>query len=266
MRISLRFVIPLAVALAAIAYAVVPLVDNLTLKWFVRDLDIRTKLIATAVQEPFVELLTERTRDKVRLERVQAFFNRILQDERPRPLQDPGTAAVKPRRVAARLDGLATGPVVIALFAYAGLAYVAGNAVYSRYLGFPLVPGAGELTVICAAVAGAGLAFLWFNAYPAEVFMGDVGALALGAALGTIAVVVRQEIVLFIMGGVFVVETLSVVLQVASFKLTGRRVFRMAPLHHHYELKGWKENQVVVRFWIITMMLVLVGISTLKLR
>ncbi len=120
--------------------------------------------------------------------------------------------------------------------------------------------------MICAALAGAGLAFLWFNAYPAEVFMGDVGALALGAALGTIAVVVRQEIVLFIMGGVFVVETLSVMLQVASFKLTGKRIFRMAPLHHHYELKGWKENQVVVRFWIITMMLVLVGLSTLKLR
>ena len=120
--------------------------------------------------------------------------------------------------------------------------------------------------MVCAALAGAGLAFLWFNAYPAEVFMGDVGALALGAALGTIAVIVRQEIVLFIMGGVFVVETLSVVLQVASFKLTGKRIFRMAPLHHHYELKGWKENQVVVRFWIITMMLVLVGLSTLKLQ
>jgi len=138
--------------------------------------------------------------------------------------------------------------------------------VFSKYLGFPSIPGAGELTVICAALSGAGLAFLWFNAYPAEVFMGDVGALALGAALGTIAVVVRQEIVLFIMGGVFVVETLSVMLQVASFKLTGKRIFRMAPLHHHYELKGWKENQVVVRFWIITMMLVLVGLSTLKLR
>ncbi|MEQ1880703.1 MAG: phospho-N-acetylmuramoyl-pentapeptide-transferase [Burkholderiales bacterium] len=164
------------------------------------------------------------------------------------------------------LDGLAILPTVMVGSALGVFAYVAGNAVYSRYLGFPLVPGAGELTVICAALAGAGLAFLWFNAYPAEVFMGDVGALALGATLGTIAVVVRQEIVLFIMGGVFVVETLSVVLQVASFKLTGRRIFRMAPLHHHYELKGWKENQVVVRFWIITMMLVLVGISTLKLR
>ena len=164
------------------------------------------------------------------------------------------------------LDGLAILPTVMVGSAFGVFAYVAGNAVYSRYLGFPLIPGAGELTVICAALAGAGLAFLWFNAYPAEVFMGDVGALALGAALGTIAVIVRQEIVLFIMGGVFVVETLSVVLQVASFKLTGKRIFRMAPLHHHYELKGWKENQVVVRFWIITMMLVLVGISTLKLR
>ena len=164
------------------------------------------------------------------------------------------------------LDGLAILPTVMVGSALGVFAYVAGNAIYSRYLGFPLIPGAGELTVICAALAGAGLAFLWFNAYPAEVFMGDVGALALGGALGTIAVVVRQEIVLFIMGGVFVVETLSVVLQVASFKLTGKRIFRMAPLHHHYELKGWKENQVVVRFWIITMMLVLVGLSTLKLR
>jgi phospho-N-acetylmuramoyl-pentapeptide-transferase len=150
--------------------------------------------------------------------------------------------------------------------ALAVFAYVAGNAVFSRYLGFPHIPGAGELSVLCAALSGAGLAFLWFNAYPAEVFMGDVGALALGAALGTIAVIVRQEIVLLVMGGVFVVETLSVILQVASFKLTGKRVFRMAPLHHHYELKGWKENQVVVRFWIITMMLVLIGLSTLKLR
>ena len=164
------------------------------------------------------------------------------------------------------LDGLAILPTVMVGSALGVFAYVAGNAIYSRYLGFPLIPGAGELTIICASLAGAGLAFLWFNAYPAEVFMGDVGALALGGALGTIAVIVRQEIVLFIMGGVFVVETLSVVLQVASFKLTGKRIFRMAPLHHHYELKGWKENQVVVRFWIITMMLVLVGLSTLKLR
>lgn len=164
------------------------------------------------------------------------------------------------------LDGLAILPTVMIGGALGIFAYVAGNAVFSKYLGFPYIPGAGELAVFCGAIAGAGLAFLWFNAYPAEVFMGDVGALALGAALGTIAVIVRQEIVLFIMGGVFVVETLSVMLQVASFKLTGRRVFRMAPLHHHYELKGWKENQVVVRFWIITMMLVLVGLSTLKLR
>jgi len=164
------------------------------------------------------------------------------------------------------LDGLAILPTVMIGGALGVFAYVAGHAVFAKYLGFPYIPGAGELAVICGAIAGAGLAFLWFNAYPAEVFMGDVGALALGAALGTIAVIVRQEIVLFIMGGVFVVETLSVMLQVASFKLTGKRIFRMAPLHHHYELKGWKENQVVVRFWIITMMLVLVGLSTLKLR
>jgi phospho-N-acetylmuramoyl-pentapeptide-transferase len=164
------------------------------------------------------------------------------------------------------LDGLAIMPTVMISSALAVFAYVAGHAVFSKYLGFPHIPGAGELTILCAALAGAGLAFLWFNAYPAEVFMGDVGALALGAALGTIAVIVRQEIVLMVMGGVFVVETLSVILQVASFKLTGKRVFRMAPLHHHYELKGWKENQVVVRFWIITMMLVLIGLSTLKLR
>ena len=164
------------------------------------------------------------------------------------------------------LDGLAIMPTVMIGSALGIFAYVAGHAVFAKYLGFPYIPGAGELTVICGAIAGAGLAFLWFNAYPAEVFMGDVGALALGAALGTIAVIARQEIVLFIMGGVFVIETLSVMLQVASFKLTGKRIFRMAPLHHHYELKGWKENQVVVRFWIITMMLVLVGLSTLKLR
>jgi phospho-N-acetylmuramoyl-pentapeptide-transferase len=164
------------------------------------------------------------------------------------------------------LDGLAILPTVMVGSALGVFAYVAGHAVFSKYLGFPHIPGAAELTVFCGAVAGAGLGFLWFNAYPAEVFMGDVGALALGAALGTVAVIVRQEVVLFIMGGVFVVETLSVMLQVASFKLTGKRIFRMAPLHHHYELKGWKENQVVVRFWIITMMLVLVGLSTLKLR
>jgi len=164
------------------------------------------------------------------------------------------------------LDGLAIMPTVMIAAALAVFAYVTGNAVFAKYLGFPFISGAGELAVFCGAMSGAGLAFLWFNAYPAEVFMGDVGALALGAALGIVALVVRQEIVLFIMGGVFVVETLSVIIQVASFKLTGRRVFRMAPLHHHYELKGWKENQVVVRFWIITMMLVLFGLSTLKLR
>jgi phospho-N-acetylmuramoyl-pentapeptide-transferase len=164
------------------------------------------------------------------------------------------------------LDGLAIMPTVMIGSALGVFAYVAGHAVFSKYLNFPYIPGASELAVICGALAGAGLAFLWFNAYPAEVFMGDVGALALGAALGTMAVIVRQEIVLLVMGGVFVVETLSVMLQVASFKLTGKRIFRMAPLHHHYELKGWKENQVVVRFWIISMMLVLIGLSTLKLR
>ena len=164
------------------------------------------------------------------------------------------------------LDGLAIMPTVMVGAALGIFAYVAGRADFSTYLFVPHIPGSGELTVVCGALAGAGLGFLWFNAYPAEVFMGDVGALALGAALGAIAVIVRQEIVLFIMGGVFVVETLSVVIQVASFKLTGRRVFRMAPIHHHYELKGWKENQVVVRFWIITMLLVLFGLSTLKLR
>ena len=164
------------------------------------------------------------------------------------------------------LDGLAIMPTVMVSSALALFAYVAGNAVFAKYLGIPYIPGAGELAVFCGGIAGAGLAFLWFNAYPAEVFMGDVGALALGAALGVVAVIIRQELVLFIMGGVFVVETLSVVIQVASFKLTGKRVFRMAPLHHHYELKGWKETQVVVRFWIITMLLVLLGLATLKLR
>jgi phospho-N-acetylmuramoyl-pentapeptide-transferase len=164
------------------------------------------------------------------------------------------------------LDGLAIMPTVLVSGALAIFAYVAGNAVFSKYLGIPYIPGAGELSIFCGAIAGAGLAFLWFNAYPAEVFMGDVGALALGAALGIVAVIVRQELVLFIMGGVFVVEAVSVMIQVASFKLTGKRVFRMAPLHHHYELKGWKETQVVVRFWIITMLLVLLGLATLKLR
>jgi phospho-N-acetylmuramoyl-pentapeptide-transferase len=165
------------------------------------------------------------------------------------------------------LDGLAIMPAVMVGSALGIFAYVVGNVVYSRYLLFPHIPGAGELTVFCAALAGAGLGFLWFNAYPAEVFMGDVGALSLGAALGTVAVITRQEIVLFIMGGIFVAETLSVMAQVVYFKASGgKRIFRMAPLHHHYELGGWKESQVVIRFWIITMMLVLFGLSTLKLR
>ncbi len=165
------------------------------------------------------------------------------------------------------LDGLAIMPTVMIGAALGIFAYVVGRADFARYLLFPYIPGAGELVIICAAISGAGLAFLWFNAYPAEVFMGDVGALALGGALGTIAVITRQEIVLFIMGGVFVVETISVMLQVTYFKSSGgRRIFRMAPLHHHFELSGWKETQVVVRFWIITMMLVLVGLSTLKIR
>jgi phospho-N-acetylmuramoyl-pentapeptide-transferase len=165
------------------------------------------------------------------------------------------------------LDGLAILPASMIGAALGVFAYVIGRADFSRYLLFPYIPGAGEVVIICAAIAGAGLAFLWFNAYPAQVFMGDVGALALGGALGTIAVITRQEIVLFIMGGVFVAETVSVMLQVAYFRMTGgRRIFRMAPLHHHFELSGWKENQVVVRFWIITIMLVLVGLSTLKIR
>jgi len=170
------------------------------------------------------------------------------------------------------LDGLAIMPTVMVGAALGIFAYVVGRVDYSRYLLFPYIPGAGELMVLCAAIAGAGLAFLWFNAYPAQVFMGDVGALALGGALGTIAVIVRQEIVLFIMGGVFVVETLSVMMQVLYFKYTkrrygeGRRILRMAPLHHHFEVGGWKETQVVVRFWIISMMLVLVGLASLKLR
>ncbi|MFV0371798.1 MAG: phospho-N-acetylmuramoyl-pentapeptide-transferase [Azonexus sp.] len=170
------------------------------------------------------------------------------------------------------LDGLAIMPTVMIAAAFAVFAYATGNAVYAKYLHIPYVPGAGELCILLGAMAGAGLGFLWFNAYPAEVFMGDVGALALGAALGTVAVIVRQEIVLLIMGGVFVVETLSVMLQVSWFKYTkkkygtGRRILRMAPLHHHFEQGGWKETQVVVRFWIITIMLVLVGLSTLKLR
>ncbi len=170
------------------------------------------------------------------------------------------------------LDGLAIMPTVMVGSALGLIAYLTGSAVYSKYLFIPYIPGAGELLIFCGAMAGAGLAFLWFNAYPAQVFMGDVGALALGGALGTIAVIVRQEIVLFIMGGIFVVETLSVMLQVSWFKYTkkrygvGRRILLMAPLHHHYEQKGWAETKVVIRFWIITMMLVLFGLSTLKLR
>ncbi len=165
------------------------------------------------------------------------------------------------------LDGLAIMPTVMIGGALAIFSYVAGSAVFSKYLLMPYIPGAGELAVFLGAMVGAGLGFLWFNAYPAEVFMGDVGALALGAALGTVAVIVRQEIVLAIMGGVFVAETLSVAAQVLYFKFTGgKRIFRMAPLHHHFELGGWKETQVVVRFWIITIMLVLVGLSTLKIR
>ena len=170
------------------------------------------------------------------------------------------------------LDGLAIMPVVMVGSALGIFAYVAGSAVYSKYLLFPHIPGSGELLIFCAAMAGAGLAFLWFNTHPAQVFMGDVGALALGAALGTIAVIVRQEIVLAIMGGIFVVEAISVMLQVVWFKYTkkrygqGRRLLKMAPLHHHFEKSGWKETQVVVRFWIVTMLLCLVGLSTLKLR
>ena len=164
------------------------------------------------------------------------------------------------------LDGLAVMPAVMVGGALGIFAYAAGNAIFARYLGIPYVNGAGELLVFCSALAGAGLGFLWFNTYPAQVFMGDVGALALGAALGTVAVIVRQEIVLMIMGGLFVIETLSVIVQVASFRTTGRRVFRMAPLHHHFELKGWAEPKVIVRFWIITVILVLVGLSSLKIR
>jgi phospho-N-acetylmuramoyl-pentapeptide-transferase len=170
------------------------------------------------------------------------------------------------------LDGLAIMPTIMVGSALGIFAYLTGHAGYSKYLLIPYIPGAGELLIFCGAMAGAGLAFLWFNAHPAQVFMGDVGALALGGALGTVAVIVRQEVVLFIMGGIFVVETFSVMLQVMYFKFTkrkygvGKRLFLMAPLHHHFEQKGWKETQVVVRFWIITMLLVLVGLSSLKLR
>jgi len=164
------------------------------------------------------------------------------------------------------LDGLAIMPCVMVSGALALIAYLAGNLNFSSYLHIAYIPGAGELAVFCCAMVGAGLGFLWFNTYPATVFMGDVGALALGGALGVIAVIVRHEIVLFIMGGIFVLETVSVILQVASFKLTGKRIFRMAPIHHHFELKGWPEPRVIVRFWIITLVLVLIGLATLKIR
>ncbi len=164
------------------------------------------------------------------------------------------------------LDGLAILPTVMVAGALGLFAYVTGNVKFAEYLAIPYIPGVGEVVVFCGALMGAGLGFLWFNTYPAMVFMGDIGALALGAALGVVAVVVRQELVLVIMGGVFVIETLSVIMQVASFKLTGKRIFRMAPLHHHFELKGWPEPRVIVRFWIITVILVLVGLATLKIR
>ena len=164
------------------------------------------------------------------------------------------------------LDGLAVLPAVMVAGALGVFAYATGNINFSTYLGIPYIAGVGEVVVFCGALVGAGLGFLWFNTHPAQVFMGDIGALALGAALGIIAVVVRQELVLFVMGGVFVIETISVILQVVSFRLTGRRLFRMAPLHHHFELKGWPEPRVIVRFWIITIILVLVGLATLKIR
>jgi phospho-N-acetylmuramoyl-pentapeptide-transferase len=164
------------------------------------------------------------------------------------------------------LDGLAILPTVLVAGALGIFAYLTGNIKFSEYLAIPYVIGVGELTIFCGALVGAGLGFLWFNTYPAQVFMGDVGALGLGAALGVLAVSVRQELVLFIMGGVFVMETVSVILQVGSYKLTGRRIFNMAPLHHHYELKGWPEPRVIVRFWIISVVLVLVGLATLKIR
>jgi phospho-N-acetylmuramoyl-pentapeptide-transferase len=164
------------------------------------------------------------------------------------------------------LDGLAILPTVLVAGALAVFAYVTGHVTFANYLGIPYVAGVGETAIFCGAMVGAGLGFLWFNAYPAQVFMGDIGALALGAALGVVAVIVRQELVLFVMGGVFVMETVSVILQVASFKLTGRRIFRMAPIHHHFELKGWPEPKVIVRFWIITVVLVLFGLATLKVR
>ena len=164
------------------------------------------------------------------------------------------------------LDGLAILPTVLVAGALAIFAYATGHIRFAEYLGIPYVPGVGEVAIFCGAIAGAGLGFLWFNTYPAQVFMGDIGALALGAALGVVAVVVRQELALFIMGGVFVMETVSVILQVGSYKLTGKRIFKMAPLHHHYELKGWPEPRVIVRFWIVTVILVLIGLASLKIR
>ncbi|MBV8495834.1 MAG: phospho-N-acetylmuramoyl-pentapeptide-transferase, partial [Gammaproteobacteria bacterium] len=164
------------------------------------------------------------------------------------------------------LDGLAIMPAALVTAALGIFAYASGNAVFAHYLQIPEIRGAGELLIFCAALAGAGLGFLWFNSYPAQVFMGDVGALAIGAAIGVLAVIVRQELVVLVMGGVFVLETASVILQVASFRLTGRRIFRMAPIHHHFELKGWAEPKVIVRFWIISLLLVLAGLATLKLR
>lgn len=164
------------------------------------------------------------------------------------------------------LDGLAILPSVMVAAGLGLIAYLAGHAIFAGYLGIPNIKGAGELTVFCSALVGAGLGFLWFNTYPAQVFMGDVGALSIGASLGAVAIMVRQELVLFIMGGIFVLEAVSVILQVASFKMTGKRIFRMAPIHHHFELKGWPEPRIIVRFWIITVILVLVGLSTLKIR
>jgi phospho-N-acetylmuramoyl-pentapeptide-transferase len=164
------------------------------------------------------------------------------------------------------LDGLAVLPTVMVAAAFGIISYVTGNIFFARYLFIPYIPGVGEVAIFCSAIVGAGLAFLWFNAYPAQIFMGDTGSLGLGAALGVIAVIVRQEFLLMIMGGIFVAEAMSVILQVASFKLTGKRIFRMAPLHHHFELKGWPEPRIIVRFWIITVILVLAGLATLKLR
>jgi phospho-N-acetylmuramoyl-pentapeptide-transferase len=164
------------------------------------------------------------------------------------------------------LDGLAIGPAVMVAGALAIFAYLSGNSVFATYLAIPAVPGAGELAIFCGSIVGSGLGFLWFNTYPAQVFMGDIGALALGAALGFVGFVVRQEIVTLVMGGIFVMETASVILQVGSYKLRGKRIFLMAPIHHHFELKGWAEPKVIVRFWIISMLLVLAGLATLKLR